>query len=103
VKTLLVANALKKKRGNDMSDVILGESIALHLDGDGCWPDLKEKGWLRGKITSVAAMPQGTNEGNPSVTIRGELEDGRVVLLETTMRLFNTCTSAFRGRFGDLP
>lgn len=83
-------------------NVIFGEDLTIHLDGDGCWPDLLEKPYHHGRIKSVAALPGGMQSGRPSVTIRAELDDGTIVLLETSMALFNAATRAFVGRFGDL-
>lgn len=81
---------------------LLGEHVSVILDGDKCWPDLEGKDYLEGAIRSVAALPDATEGGRPVVTIRAELEDGRTVLVQTTMRLFLAAARAFAGRFGEL-
>lgn len=83
-------------------NVIFGEDLTIHLDGDGCWPDLLEHPYRVGRIKSVAALQGGMQSGLPSVSIRAELDDGTIVILETSMRLFYAATRAFVGRFGDL-
>jgi hypothetical protein len=79
----------------------LGIGLNIILDGDNCWPELREKGWIEGKLVAVAALVNGTVEGNPTVTLRIELPDGQTVLAQTTLRLFNGAARAFRGRFGE--
>lgn len=71
------------------------------LDGDNCWPDLKERGFTEGEFTAVAALPQGTVQGRPTVAVRVELPDGTVVLAETTLALFLTAADAMKARHGD--
>ena len=75
-------------------------SLDLHIEGDNCWPDLKEKGYIGTTITSIAGLPKGTVEGRPSVAIRVDLPDGRVVLAETTLRLFLRAAEALAARYG---
>ena len=78
----------------------LGTGISIILDGDGCWPDLKTRPWSKGAIMSIAALPNGTSGGSPSVTIRVETNDGKTIILaETTMRLFLGAARAFRAKF----
>ena len=83
--------------------------LDIRMEGDGIWPDLPELdaagllingmgGGLDAKLT-LAALPHGTVEGRPSITIRADFPDGRVVLLETTMRLFLTAARAFAARY----
>jgi len=76
-------------------------ALDLILEGDGCWADLKEKGWIEGKLVAIAALPKGTAEGNPTVALRIELPDGRTVLAKTTLRLFGQAAAGFRGRYGE--
>lgn len=72
------------------------------LDHAGCWPDLKllkAEGRLihlgQGTDIQVVRVPEGMASGRSSVIVRLELEDGRVVLAETTMRLFLSCAEIF--------
>ena len=68
--------------------------IHLLLEGDGTFRDLQGKEdqviHLADKPFTVAALDQGTAGGMPSVMIRLDLPDGRVVLQETTARLWIT-------------
>ena len=75
-------------------------SLDLQLDGDNCWPELKEKGFIEGEISGIAGLPNATEEGRPSVTIRVELPDGHTVLAETTLRLFLRSAEALAARYG---
>ena len=79
--------------------------IHLLLDGDGAFRDLQGKEDqvidLADKPFTVAALDQGTAGGNPSVMIRLDLPDGRVVLQQTTAKLWITVARALRGRWPD--
>lgn len=72
--------------------------LDVQLVGDGCWPDLKEKGFIEGKLTGVARMTGGTESGKSTFTVRVELPDGQVVLAETTMLLMKTAVKAMTVR-----
>ena len=77
-------------------------SLDLILDGDGCWPDLaKEKVFQSTQTLSVAALPNGTVNGSPTITIRGEMPDGTVALFETSLALLLMVSDALRLHFGD--
>jgi hypothetical protein len=78
------------------------------MDGDNCWPDLKDK---HDKVIhlsndalpiQVALLDKGMTSGRPSVTIRIDLPDGRVVLAETSLRLFVAAGRGFAARYPDL-
>jgi hypothetical protein len=75
--------------------------LEIILDGDNCWPDLKEKGYLQGELRAIAALPKGTESGKPTVTVRVELSDGTVILAETTLTLLLSAADAFKARHGD--
>jgi hypothetical protein len=81
-------------------------SIALNLvgdgDADGVWPDLADK--TVHHVTSpigIGALRGGMQSGAPSVAMRLELDDGSVVLAETSLVLFLSAADALRARFGD--
>jgi hypothetical protein len=84
-------------------------SLRVIMEGDGIWPDLPElaeagmliNGMASGQPPDItfAALPEGTVEGRPSITIRLDFPDGRVVLAETTMRLFLAVARSFGARF----
>jgi hypothetical protein len=47
---------------------------------------------------TITSLAHGTTQGRASVTIRADFPDGRVVLLETTLRLFTTAARALAAR-----
>lgn len=75
--------------------------LEIQMDGDNCWPDLADREWEAARLVSVAVLPHGTSEGRPSVTLRVETEDGRVMLAQTTLRLFETAARAFAVKYPD--
>ena len=82
-------------------------SIDLRLTGNGpAWPDLAAKEQA-GKLIHVtqaigiSGIPNGMQSGAPSVAIRLDLQDGRVVLVETSLKLFLMAANGLRARFGD--
>jgi len=74
--------------------------IDLILDGDGAWQDLDPEKviHLTGSF-KVAALAKGMASGKPSLMIRIDLPDGRVVLQETSMRLWIAVARALAARF----
>ena len=74
-------------------------ALTVILDGDGAYPDLLEK---RDKIVhvttpfSVSRLKHGMESGKSSVMFRIDLPDGRIVMAETSMALFQNAASAFR-------
>lgn len=89
---------------------VLMLALRVILEGDGCWPDLVDK-QAAGKLTwphasdpaqiEIAALRSGLHSGRPSVAIRIDLPDGRVVVAETSLRLFLQAAAALRGRYGE--
>jgi hypothetical protein len=80
-------------------DIKLDPSI--HPDGDGCWSDLKERPFEHGLLVGIAALEAGMVTGRPSVMLRVETDDGRVILAETSLRLLSAAVRAFVARYGD--
>ncbi len=80
--------------------------IHIHLDGDQCWPDLKERltdgtlCWLGDQPFEVAVLPGGMASGKPSVAIRIDVEEMTIVL-ETSYNAFMTMANALRARYGE--
>lgn len=68
------------------------------LNGDNCWPELREKGFIEGNWTGIARLPNGTVNGKSTVTIRVELPDGQTVLAQTTLTLLSNAMRAFEIR-----
>jgi hypothetical protein len=79
--------------------------IHIILEGDGAFKDLQGKEdkviHLADQPFTVAALDRGTFGGRPSVMIRLDLPDGRVVLQQTTARLWITVARALRGKWPD--
>ena len=70
--------------------------------GDGEWRQHTEgKAVTMGRIVRVGCLPAGTAEGRPTFEALIELEDGSVVVAETTWRLMNGAGRALRARWGD--
>ncbi len=76
-------------------------TATLHINGDACWPELLEK-IERGEVVRAAPaalqfarLPGGMTSGASSVTIRVDLPDGRVVLVETSLRMLGLVARAF--------
>lgn len=81
--------------------------IKVILEGDNCWTDLADKikdgsvTWLKdGVVLSIAALSKGMASGKPSISIRIDLPDGKVVIAETSMRLFLGAAEAFKAKYG---
>jgi len=79
--------------------------IKLNLEGDGCWNDLKDKIntdqiiWMKDGVIHIAALSKGMKSGKPSISIRLNLPDGRVVVAETSMQLFLTAAAAMNIKY----
>lgn len=74
--------------------------MTIDLNGDGCWPDIDPGNIVPAEVDGVAALSGGMTSGLPSVSFRINLPDGRVVIAQTSMRLFLAAADAFRVRFG---
>ncbi|MDD5199210.1 MAG: hypothetical protein PHC88_05350 [Terrimicrobiaceae bacterium] len=74
------------------------DPVQLHLDGDGCWPDLNTKPFDHGVLHEVAYLQRGMSSGNPSVSMRITLDDGRIVIAETSARMFVTLAAGIKGK-----
>lgn len=74
--------------------------VKLNLDGDGCWPELKDTILTipHGILTEVAYIPGGMVGGNPSLTLRCKMDDGTEVLIETSARMFVTLAAGIKGK-----
>lgn len=68
--------------------------LSVIMNGDNCWPDLRT-GFIEGQWIGIARLPNGTVQGNATVTVRIELPDGRTVLAETTLALLSSAVRAF--------
>lgn len=78
-------------------------ALDLLLGGDGVWPELAEKEVIHlgnETVLGIAALAGGMTSGSTSVMFRFDLPDGRVVLAETSLRLFLAAADALRERYG---
>lgn len=79
--------------------------MSVNLNGDGAWPDLRSKRIIHldeGETIQVCALDGGMASGKPSVCFRIDLPDGRVVLAETSARLFVMAAAAIVGKWPDV-
>ena len=58
------------------------------------YTELDPKDLLHGQLVSIGLLRNGTTEGRASVALVVRLDDGRMVMAETTWRLFNTAARA---------
>lgn len=82
-------------------------SMDINLDGDNAWPDLRAKAHKvvhlsDGATIKVCVLEGGMSSGKPSVCFRIDLPDGRVVLAETSARLFVMAAAAIVGKWPDV-
>lgn len=83
-----------------------GLRIHLDIEENGGWEDLKEldkRGdllWFTKPVMQIARLPRGMKGGASSVTIRIDLPDGKVLCVETSMKLFLGAADAFRAAEG---
>lgn len=78
-------------------------AINIILDGDNAWDDLqgKEIIHLQDVVWEMAALPGGMSSGKPSVALRLDLPDGKVLVAETSLLALLSAVNAFVARHGD--
>jgi uncharacterized protein (UPF0371 family) len=84
------------------SDMLM---MDVNLNGDNAWPDLqgKEDSIIElEKMIQVAVLDRGMTSGKPSVCFRLNLPDGKVVLAQTSARLFCTAAKMIMAKYPDL-
>ena len=73
------------------------------LDGsDPPWLDGKEVVEADPDTLTILGLPVGMVSGKPSVGITAQLPDGKWVLIQTSLELFQGANAALRGRFGEI-
>ncbi len=72
--------------------------MKVHLDGDNCWPDLADKGdkLIHTVGLEVALLVGGMQSGKSSVAFRFDLDDGQVLVAETSLELLESTVRAMR-------
>lgn len=77
----------------------------LNLSGDRSWPDLEDKKMedklihLPDGAWNIAVIPGGMASGRPSIALRLDLPDGKVVVTETSLQAWVAATAAMRARY----
>lgn len=51
-------------------------------------------------VTALGVLTAGTDSGRPVVIVRIDLPDGKIVLGQTSLRLFQGASTAFAARYG---
>ena len=76
--------------------------IDVHLEGDECWPDLKDKTEIfeTGHI-QLATLDKGTTSGLASVSFRIDLPEDSVVLVQVSLREFATAAKMILEKWKD--
>lgn len=73
----------------------LGTSLDVRLNGDGAFDDVDPRKLAgRGDIVRAAILRNGTAGGRASIALLIRLDDGRLVVAETTYRLAYTAARA---------
>lgn len=80
-------------------------NVKIVLDADGAFLEM-EKEVAAGKVvnaelSAITALPGGMEGGGASVAFIGEMEDGRKVFMQTSLRIFQTAAAGFTGKYGD--
>ena len=76
--------------------------IVLKLDGDKAWPEIL--GYKIHHVPSgfhMAALPDGTTGGHPSVAIRIDIGEQETVVAECTLKELLTAVDALKAKYGD--
>lgn len=80
--------------------------MTIIMKGDNAWPDLAGKDVIHlsngAPPLQVAVLDGGMQSGRPSVALRVDLPDGKVVIAETTARLLCTAAKAIMAKYPDL-
>lgn len=82
--------------------------LAIHIimNAEGCWSDAVGDRLIhlgeKSPPMQIALLNNGMVSGKPSVSIRLDLPDGKIVLAETSARLFVSAAKAFEARYPDL-
>jgi hypothetical protein len=72
--------------------------LKIHLDGDGCWPDLADRRADRVELQEAALLVGGMVSGKSSVSFRLELPGGKVVIAEQSLDQIEGFVKACRAR-----
>ncbi|KKN18268.1 hypothetical protein LCGC14_0957570 [marine sediment metagenome] len=72
-------------------------AMQIILDGDGCWPDLKDRKviHIKDNMVSLALIKKGMKSGKSSISFRIDIDDKRTVIFETSFALLESAVKAF--------
>ena len=78
-------------------------TLRLDLNGDNCWPEGRFNDIIRvpPENLALATLDAGMASGRPSLAIRVDLPDGKVVFVETSVKLFLVAAAAIRAKYPD--
>jgi hypothetical protein len=77
--------------------------LHIHMDAEELLADVpKDQIIVVDSEVTLAVLERGTASGKPTVAIVLPLPDGRRVLAQTTLALFQASAKAFTARFGDV-
>lgn len=81
-------------------------TLTVDMSGDGAWPDLLKRNVIHlgndAPPIQIAVLAGGMRSRKPSVSIRLDLPDGRVVVAETSARLLCTAGRMIAAKFPSL-
>lgn len=82
-----------------------GQRVQILVDGEGHFEWLKHFRVREGKVTHLAALPQGMKPGpggvsRASVAIFGKLKDGSYAYLQTSLRVVLAAFAQWQGAYG---
>ena len=79
--------------------------INIHLDGDGCWPDLADKMGTENLIEvrniEIGVLERGMTSGRTSISIKINLPDGKIVLYQGSLREFILGVETIKTRYAE--
>ena len=85
---------------------MIGMVVKFSESDSPAWPELAAGHTIfrlsdQSRMIQISGLDEGMSSGAPSVIIRLDIDDHRVVLAETSLKLFLTAADALRARFGD--
>lgn len=75
--------------------------LQIILDEQKARESLSGKDVQDGELNAVILMEKGMQSGKPSVYVRVNMPDGKVVLAQTSLALFLTAADGLKARAGD--
>lgn len=76
--------------------------LEVILEGDGAFKDIDPRKIMIGEFFRITALPHGTKSGLPSIAIGIRLDDGTVVIGETSARALVIAAVAIKARYPEI-